>query len=93
MVLAALGNTLRATDEKLSRNAATTVYRLCQHHGMAQLMLASHSSFIDELLAIYQSMGGVQHRTGGWPWTGCTPWLRLQGYKQQYGRRARQMCI
>ncbi|KAF5839630.1 hypothetical protein DUNSADRAFT_286, partial [Dunaliella salina] len=63
-VLTVLSSVMQSPDPKLSRNGATTVYRLCQHPGLANHLLATHRSWVDSLLQLYQAHGGVQRRIG-----------------------------
>lgn len=64
IVLPALSSTLQSRDSKLSRNGATTVYRLCQHKTLSSLLLTSQRPWVESLLQLYQAMGGVQRRIG-----------------------------
>jgi len=63
-VLPALSATLQARDTKLSRNGATTVYRLCQHKSLSSALLTVQRPWVESLLQLYQAMGGVQRRIG-----------------------------
>jgi hypothetical protein len=64
VVLPALLRTLRSQDEKLARNAATTIYRLAQQGELAGLLLARHQAWVQQVLGHYQSLGGVRQRMG-----------------------------
>ncbi|GFH12085.1 uncharacterized protein HaLaN_07713, partial [Haematococcus lacustris] len=63
-LLLGLSSALQSQTESLARNAATTVYRLCQHNGLAQLLLIQHRAWVEGLLQLYQASGGVRRRLG-----------------------------
>jgi len=53
-----------ACPRSLALRTAAQVYRLCQHVGLASHLLATHRSWVDSMLQVYQSCGGVQRRIG-----------------------------
>lgn len=63
-VLHAVQFSLQADDDKLSRNAATTIHRLAQHEGLARLLVKHHIDWLDALMSLYHSHGGVQSKSG-----------------------------
>ena len=38
--------------------------RLCAHEGFGQLLLGSHSGWVDELVTVYGARGGMRQRAG-----------------------------
>lgn len=62
-VLAAVLCALRAPDEKLSRNGATCVQRLCAEEDLCRLVCAQHAGWVGSLLQLYQSKGGMPLRS------------------------------
>jgi hypothetical protein len=65
-VLMSLSAVIHTHVDTLSRNAATTIYRFCQHTPLAQHLLNAHRPWVEGLLQLYQSSGGVRKRIGGW---------------------------
>lgn len=63
LVTSAIQNALVSVDDKLSRNAATTICRLCQHEGLAKLLVTHHGSWVEAILQIYHKRGGMQQKT------------------------------
>ncbi len=63
-VLDALSVTLKTGNEKLARNAATTVYRLCQQPALVGVILREHQQWVEGMLQVYGMLGGVQRRIG-----------------------------
>jgi hypothetical protein len=63
-VLFAVQHAVKSPDEKLSRNGATTLQRLCAHEGLARHLLAKHGPWVDSLVVVYQERGGMQQRAG-----------------------------
>ncbi len=63
-VLPAVLVALQSQDDKLARNAATTVYRWCQHASLATRLLDRHRAWVENVLLLHSLAGGVQQRRG-----------------------------
>jgi hypothetical protein len=80
-VLMALSSVIQTHVDTLSRNAATAIYRLCQHTPLAQHLLNAQRPWVEGLLQLYQSSGGVRKRIGELTkWLGYPPYLVVAGF-------------
>jgi hypothetical protein len=65
-VLGSISAALQSPDDKLSRNAATTINRLCKHASLASLIATRCGQWVQGVVDTYLARGGVTRRIGGW---------------------------
>jgi hypothetical protein len=65
-VLGSIAASLHSPDDKLSRNAATTINRLCKHAGLASVIATRCGQWVQGMVDTYLARGGVTRRIGAW---------------------------